>query len=203
MKKDYIPQGDAQLDSWEQNFITEQPLLAAALGLTPAEVDEVIARITAHRGKYNTAQTAKAAAKAAVSGNRSARKDTVGKTRLFVANLKTRTGYTAEIGNQLGVIGPNENVDWTTAKPTLKPVRDGQRIRVDWNKGQADGVVIFSRRLNIDKEFTLLGTDMEPPFYDERHNQTDGVAETREYYAYYLVGDQQRGQRSDVVSITV
>ena len=203
MKKDYIPDGDAQLDSWEQNFIEKLPTVAAALGLTPAEVDEVVARITAHCGKYNTAQAAKSAAKAAVSGARNSRKDTEGKTRLFVANLKTRPGYTTEIGNLLAVIGTNETVDWTTAKPTLKLVRDGQRIRVDWNKGQADGVAIFSRVANASSGFTLLGTDMEPPFYDERHNNVDGTPELREYLAFYLVGDEQRGQKSDTVSITV
>ena len=203
MKKDYIPRGDAQLDTWEHNFITELPVVATALGLTATEVAEVNDRIAAHRTKYSASQTAKAAAKAAVSSNKAARKDTVGKTRLFIANVKTRTGYTEAIGNQLGIIGANETVDWATAKPTLKLVRDGERIRVDWNKGQADGVAIYSRILKVETEFVLLGTDMEPPFYDERHNHTEGTAETREYYAYYLVGDQQRGQRSDVVSITV
>jgi hypothetical protein len=203
MKKDFIPDADAQFDSWEENFVTKLATHAAALGYTAAEVDAIVAEITGHRGKYTTAQAAKAAAKSAVDDARATRKTTEKDIRTFVKNLKTRPGYTTGIGNDLGVIGPNETVDWDTVKPTLKAVLDGDRIRIDWNKGQADGVIIFSKRLNFDGQFNPIGIDLEPPFYDDRDNANQGQPETREYYAIYLVKDQQRGLRSDTISIAV
>ncbi len=203
MKKDYIPAGDAQLDSWEENFITKLAAHAATLGYTTAEVDAIVAEITGHRGKYTTAQGAKAAAKAAVDDARTTRSTTVKSVRTFVNNLKTRPGYTTAIGNDLKVIGPNETVDWDTAKPTIKGGIDGNRVKLDWNKGQADGVIFFRKRVPYDGQFNPIGIDTEPPFYDDSDNANSGQAETREYYAMYLVKDEQRGLRSDVISVVV
>ncbi len=203
MKKDFIPDADAQFDSWEENFVTKLATHAAALGYTPDEVAAITGNIAGQRSKYATSQAAKAAAKAAVNDARVARKGTEKDIRTFVKNLKTRTGYTTGIGNDLLIIGPNETVDWDNMKPTLKATPDGDRIRIDWNKGPADGVIIYSKRINFDGQFNPIGIDLEPPFYDERSNANQNQSETREYYAIYLVKDEQRGLRSDTISIAV
>ncbi len=209
MKSDYIPNGDAQFDAWETNFVTKLTALAATLGLSPAEVTAITAAITTHHTTYNSVIAAKAAAKGAVTANRTTRSDTEDAVRLFVKNkIKASDSYTDAMGQQLGIIGSETTTDWSTAKPTIRAEVSGgsfpdiPQVIIHWDKKQADGIFIFSRR-GFDQNFEMIGTDSFPPYEDTRPRQNITQPEQRWYYAMYVVKDQMVGLPSDIVTAMI
>ncbi len=118
----------------------------------------------------------------------------------FIANLKTRTGYTDTMGQDLGVIGAVQPApDPQTTKPVIKAVTvAGGKVQVQWKKGVFDGI-----RIEVDRGsgWQFLDNDIKP-HYDDPTSPPPGAAVWK-YRAIYLMGDEQFGQWSDPVSIAV
>jgi hypothetical protein len=221
MKKDFLPRPDGDFDTWEENFITELVAVAAAVGLTPQQVQDITDKINAHRSLYATATTKKNQAQAATNTARLGRKETEGDIRPLVRQIKASPGYTVNIGQTLDIIGPDEVIDWDLAKPTLKVSYVGEAIKIEFNKSGSDGIKLKSKRGN-ETEFTFLAIDTESPYIDTRPklsasgstppipspgNPIPSAAaagpENREYEAYYMLGDEQVGLVSATVKITI
>ena len=221
MKKDYLALSDGDFDTWEENFNNQIGALAAAVGVDPAQVAAITTEIATHRSLYSAADAAKNAAQAAVGTARARRKTTTGMVRPLVRQIKAHPGYTENIGETLDIIGPDEGIDWDDEIPTLAVKLVGGNIVIEFNKKKSDGVKIYSKQGN-QTEFTFLALDTESPYVDNRPKLAASGAnpappnpgspsptpaaqgpENREYYAYYVVSDEQVGLLSATVKITL
>ena len=120
----------------------------------------------------------------------------------FIRNLKTRPGYGASIGQDLGVIGAEQPApDAQTTKPAIKAVLvTGGHVEIQWKKLGFTGV-----RIEVDRgngQWVFLAIDTEPHYLDTL-TPAPGTAAVWKYRAIYLLGDQPFGQWSDTATIAV
>ena len=120
----------------------------------------------------------------------------------FIRNLKTRPGYGASIGQDLGVIGAEQPApDAQTTKPAIKAVlATGGRVEIQWKKLGFTGV-----RIEVDRgngQWVFLAIDTEPHYLDTL-TPAPGTAAVWKYRVIYLQGDQPFGQWSDTATIAV
>lgn len=85
-------------------------------------------------------------------------------------------------------------------KPVITVTIEAGKIVIDFAKDGADGLAIYGR-LRGTTAWQKLGVDYEAPYYDTRPLAQAGVAEVREFMARGVVGDDEIGQDSDIVSI--
>jgi len=211
MKQDFIPRRDADLDTWEDQFTDELPNVAAALNLTTGQVTAITDKINAHRGLYTLSVSKKNAAQAAVDAARREQVSTVSDIRKIARLIKAQPTYTEELGKLLGIVGDEHVVDLSDAKPTLSVKLEGGNRVVKFNKDDSDGIRLYSR-VGGQGPFIFLAVDTESPYVDNRERfnngqptnpdgNTSAPTNVIEYQAYYILGDEQVGQASDIVSI--
>ncbi|MDA1015148.1 MAG: hypothetical protein O3A00_11935 [Planctomycetota bacterium] len=202
-KQDYIPNPDAGLVAWHDNFNTQVAALAATFGLVAADTAAVAATNTDLHAKFNTSQAAKATAQAKNTEKSAAFAAGISSSRALAKRIKTHPAYTAAFGQQLGIIGPEDTTDLTQAKPTHKllAVTPGS-VTIGFNKSVSSGVRLLSKR-GAETAFTFLAIDTESPYIDTRANLVVGVPESRQYQAQYLIGDEPVGNLSNALNVTV
>ena len=126
--------------------------------------------------------------------------------RLFdqVARIKLQPGYTAAIGDDLGIVGPDELPKDASATSTVKArALDGspnQVVELAFSKDGHEGVYIESRGNGGPWQF--LGIDSESPYTDNRPLQVPGAAETREYRLRYWDKGAPNGNFTPVIKVT-
>ncbi|MGL4553214.1 MAG: hypothetical protein ACRC33_18775 [Gemmataceae bacterium] len=201
-KQDFIPDADPAFLVWLQNYKTQLAAVAAAVGVTPAEVTAADADFTAVQTKINTLAAKKAEQQAATADKRATRLAVERRARALAQRIKNHPNFTAAVGEQLGVVGPEESTDLAAEKPTLvaRSVATGA-VTIGFNKSVSSGVRILSKR-GAEAGFTFLAIDTESPYVDNRPNLGAGP-ETRQYQAQYLDGDDPVGLLSDVLVVTV
>jgi hypothetical protein len=202
MKNDYLKLTEPELDLMENNFTLKFPNYFAGFGFTALEKTALLGVISDHRSAYGTMAAKKAEAKSAVETNHAKKILAEEAIRKAVKRMKSQPSYTAAIGKELMIVGAEFLVEWSKAKPTLKLKIDGKKVVVDFDKAHSDGVAIYCRRQG-ETDFSFLAIDTRPPYYDTHENSDKSKAEKREYYAFYIMNDEEVGQRSDVAIIAV
>lgn len=117
------------------------------------------------------------------------------------ARIKKHPGYTDAIGQDLDIIGAEQTVDTTHAKPVLKLELQAGKPNVKWTKGGFDGVEIWVDRGN--GTFAFLAIDTVPDYLDTAALPAPGLTALWKYKAIYRLNDAQVGEWSDVVSLAV
>jgi hypothetical protein len=200
--QDYVPSKDGDFLTWMNNYKTQVAALAATFGLTAGEVTAVETDFTSFNTKLNTLNTKKNEQQAAATDKQTTRKNVVTRARALGKRLKAHASYTATLGQQLGIIGPEDTTDLTNAKPTLQAISvNPGAVSIGFNKSISSGIRLLSKR-GAETAFTLLAVDTESPYIDTRANLAAGP-ETRLYQAQYITGDDPIGLLSDVLTITV
>jgi len=87
-------------------------------------------------------------------------------------------------------------------KPVLGIKTQAGRPTVTWAKGDADALEIWVDR-GDDPGFVLLAIDLKPDYPDPFPLPPLGTSALWKYRAIYRLGDEQVGQWSDVISVTV
>jgi len=123
-----------------------------------------------------------------------------GRFRELVRQIKANSAYTQEMGEDLGIVAPEDTTELTAPQLTAK-MEGGQPV-ISFVKSKSDGIRLYSKRSGEDA-FSFLAVDTRSPYTDSRPNLILGTPETREYYAYYIKNDEQVGSQSAVVSINV
>ena len=118
----------------------------------------------------------------------------------LVARIKAHPGYTEAIGQDLDIIGAEQTLDTTHAKPTLKLELSAGHPNVKWTKGGFDALEIWVDR---GTGFAYLAIDTVPDYLDTAPLPAPGASALWKYKAIYRLNDQQVGQWSDVVSLAV
>ena len=120
----------------------------------------------------------------------------------FVAHLKTLNNYTTAIGQDLWIVAASHAFDPTTLKPSLSiQIRAGHPV-ILWTKGKASAIEIWVDR-NDGNGFVFLIINTEPNTTDTSPLPAPGTSAVWNYKAIYRLHDEQVGQWSDVVSVTV
>jgi hypothetical protein len=199
---DYVPPKRSPRYQWYQNIstnvVTEGPKFGAAAGdatAVKALVDAIIAKMDLTD-----------AAQAAVDGARQIENSTetanLAELRRKIRNWKTLSGYPASGSEAVLKLKGSEVVfDPTTYKPVIKPSIEAGKIKIEFFKKGVDGIAVYSR-IRGTVAWHKIGTDTESPYFDTASLAVAGVPEVREYMARGMVGDDEVGLDSDIVSIS-
>lgn len=227
-KKDVIPDTEDGRKSWGENMMLKFPPLREQLGFSEDEQKALFDDIKMMIFVITACQSVNAEAKArtaykrqmfdgmATGGNALplplntlpaspaslVAPGVIARIRAAVQRMKASPGYTEAIGIQLQIVGEETGgLNTETAKPTFKGTALIDRVRLDWTKGDYDGVIIECRR-GDETAFTFLDKDFKSPFDDLRPNLVPGKPEVRRYRMIYLLDDAIVGTHSDEVAVT-
>lgn len=199
-KKYYLPRAIGELLIWLENLKAKIAVHGAALGLDPAQIADIQARVTTVTDKINTAKQSMETAKGDVADRDNAIKEFYAWLKPAVQVFKNSEEYTPEIGNDLGIVGSDDDFDADTFKTTLKLTNYMGYVQIDFVKSKTDGVKIYGR-LKGQADWTFLALDTRSPYIDNRPLSQAGVPETREYVAYGVIDDVQLPTPSEIYSI--
>lgn len=203
MKNDFIPRRDADINSLELNFIDHLDRLAKKLGLDPEEIAETKRIISGHSDSFFEMISRRADSKAATERHNLKRKEALDEIRRISRVIKSSKKYNSAIGEALGIVGPEiSNKDISVLKPELRARINADVVSILYRKQRTDGINIYSKR-GDETKFTFLAVNSRAPYNDSRPKLVKTNPEQREYYAYFLDIDEETGQRSDVLRVTI
>lgn len=107
--------------------------------------------------------------------------------RMIAARIKTDPGYTVAIGQDLGIV-PTPDTPGIDPPVLTGLALPGYNVEVGWQRKGHDGLRVRSQR-GTETTWTDLGTDMNPPFVDNRAPVVSGPPEERRYQAAYVDND--------------
>lgn len=204
MKKDYFPTKIDAQDTWFGTWLLNIAAFLASLLLPVTHADAVKLKINNCRTKFTDWKNAKAVALSKSNEYKDAIKDTLKDLRPYNQNLKTTVGYTESLGNTIGIEGPQDTFDPTTAKPEGEAVYEGGQVTVDFSMPRQVAILLITGKRGSETTFTTVATDTNPPYNDHRTNLDPTRPENREYIIQYMDGNNQLiGQQSDVIRVTV
>jgi hypothetical protein len=120
----------------------------------------------------------------------------------LAAQIKTNSNYTEAIGMDCWLIGSKQIIDPSTWKPVLSIQLQAGHPIILWTKGKAAALEIWVER-GVDSPFTRLTINTEPNTTDTWPLPAPGTSAMWKYKAIYLLHDEQVGQWSDVLSVSV
>ena len=120
----------------------------------------------------------------------------------LAAHIKTHKNYTSAIGQDLWLIGSSQVVDTSTWKPILTIQNQAGHPIIVWTKGQASAIEIWVDR-GDGHDFVLLTINTEPNTTDSSPLPAADASALWKYKAIYRLHDEQVGQWSDVISVSV
>lgn len=200
---DWMPKKRAERYLWWKNLHDHIEVEGPKFGLSPGEI---AATKTLAAGQITVMEDTDAA-KNALDGARATESAATAANepviRASARNWRTLPGYPAS-GSEgvLQLKGPESTFDPNTFKPVLKVSLVGGQIRVDFTKGECDGVAVYCR-LRGTMGWTRLGTDNFSPYYDTNPLSNPAVPEVREYMGRGVIDDVEIGLDSDIVSLTL
>ena len=102
--------------------------------------------------------------------------------------IKLHPNYTEAIGEDLGIIGSEQTIDWSGVHPILKAQVHAEGVELSFDKGKSHGAKIFSKRAS-ETSFTFLTSIMKSSYIDNRPKLDLDKSEKREYYVVYIYYD--------------
>lgn len=222
---DYVKKSDLDFVVQLNNFKAKLPSYMALFGIAQTTVDAVNADAAYFGFITSSADTAKDYSKSWTQQRNNARRGTGDvplsgfpipvdvstppaailpgvekRFRQLVKQIKSNANYTEAIGKDLGIVATQPIPELTA--PVLRVKQSGGKVNIGYTRGSSEGVRIYCKRAD-EANFTFLDVSTRSPYVDARPNVMDNVAETRQYYAYYIVDDGQVGTQSDTASISV
>jgi hypothetical protein len=122
----------------------------------------------------------------------------------LIQTIKSHTNYTTAIGEDLGIVGNEQDIDLDTYKPEGKVFALPGAVKLDFSKKGVDGQAVYSRPVGSTdpNAWVKLANDFHTPYLDGRPLAVAGKPELREYKLRALIGDEEVGQWSDVITVT-
>ncbi|MFC2092274.1 hypothetical protein ACFLSV_00100 [Bacteroidota bacterium] len=229
MKAPYLPKDDPGKAKWLKHFASKTPTYAAVLGITPAEQTSIendsamyeyivitvhpaykskVQDITAFKnmlrdGPLGTPTPPVPAALTLPATPTAVEQGIFKRVTKFVQRLKNHPNYTENMGEDLGIIGREMSFDKSELKPKLKGALDANRPKIIWKKGSfVDSIDLYvDRQLNNNYEY--LTNDSKKDYIDDYPMPSDVASIVYRYKGIYRIGDEQVGQFSDPITITV
>ncbi|MCE3278113.1 MAG: hypothetical protein K0S44_304 [Bacteroidetes bacterium] len=226
-KTGYLPRTDADRAIWMNNFANKIATYAPSVGITPAEVTSVnndkayfqfivnmhdvykqtLNNITAYKNLLRKAvaqQHLGALPTAPVLGTAPAAvpEGIFDRVSKLAQRIKASVNYTEAMGQDLGIIAPEVNIDLTSLQPELRVKLDAGRPFIKATKGIADAIDLFVNR-NDGNNFISLGRLLKPEFIDTTNLPSTTPLAEWEYKAMYVIGNDNVGVMSPTVSVVV
>jgi hypothetical protein len=226
MKGPFIPDGDQAKADMLDNFALKLPIYAAILGVTPAEVTSV----TNDAAMFNytmDAQEAFKTHKQNVSNYKNALRDgpdsapgafpvapplapapalvndgVFNRISNLAVRMKRHPAYKEAMGEDMGIVGDEQVIDIPNLKPVLTSRLDVGRPLIVWKKSHADSLDIYVDRKD-GLGFVYLANDSQPDYLDTFPVPAGVTTAVWDYKAVYKIGDDQVGQFSEPIQVTV
>lgn len=226
MAKDYVPAEDRGKADFLDNLAVKIGGYATLLGVTPAEVASVQADATMFNYILDMQEAYKTFKQNLTRFKNMLRdgdpdllgpfpvspvlpappplvtKNIFRRTRELVARIKAASAYNNAIGEDLGIVGDDQAPTILSLKPQLKSRLDAGRPLIIWTKGPAEGIDIYVDRQD-GAGFVFLATDTKPDYLDTVALPAGVDSAVYEYKAIYRIDDEQTGQFSDPIRVTV
>jgi hypothetical protein len=121
-------------------------------------------------------------------------------TRMLVERIKNHTGFTAAIGEDLGIISPPAGA--VPTEPTISAAAETDfAVRISFAMEGFPMLEIQSKR-GSESDFSVLAFDTSSPYVDTRAPLVAGTPEVRQYRARFIQDDAPVGGWSLTVSAT-
>jgi hypothetical protein len=198
----YFPYTIPNRRSWFANYKQKITLHGASLGMLPAEITAECDLCDAAIDAIDVADAAKATVRLKNKEQNDTIKASIGTLRKDIRQHKADNGYTGGIGADLGVIGPEIDIDILNVKTIVKAAKKFQGVDLKFTLQHCDGGNIYSKRKS-DSDFRLLKYVARPHTVDTRANETPGEPEERQYLVVLVINDEEVGLPSDIVTIKV
>jgi hypothetical protein len=197
-KDDYVPSREPEQIPWAATLKAKIAVHGPTLALTAADITIIQGNCDTVRDSIQDFNQATQVYQAAANTKNAAKNPAIKSIREFAQRIKKHAAYTATIGEELGIIGDEQTIDVANSKPELKhaKVPSGHEFKFNLKKF-FDGVNIY-KKLPSAAAFTFLARDTSSPYID-----TAPAENGTQYYAYYVSGDTEVGQRSDVFILSV
>ncbi len=128
--------------------------------------------------------------------------DIFGRVSNLVQVIKRNPAYTEAMGQDLGIIGSDTAFSTLSViKPTLNVEIKSGHPYISWKKGQSNAMKLMVDRGNGTFEFLTVST--RPNYTDSFALPAMGLAALWKYMGIYLVNDEETGDWSDAIQITV
>ncbi len=199
---DYIPNNEGDYGDWLQNLWTKLPTHGPALGMTSEQISALRGLIGDQQALHTETETSRAHATAMEAQERSGKETLNADLRARVRHWKTVAGWSQMVGEDLKLIGVAAELDLENYKPEIAAKIVGGEIRITFKKKGVDGVNVYCR-LRGTSAWRKLAFDSSSPYVDTEPLANPTVPETREYKAMGVVKDEEIGQPSDIVSVTL
>jgi len=223
-KSPFLPKDEPGKRKWLTNFSAKLPTYAATVGVTATEFTQAAADAAffnyicdAHNQHTKTTRDWTAFKQAAASGSALGTLPTTpalpaappavppnifGRNSALAARIKKHPNYTEAMGQDLGIIGAEQTVDYTSLKPGLQTTLQAGHPIISWRKQGMDSLELWVDR-GDGKGFVFLAIDTVPGYTDTAALPAPGASAVWKYKGIYRETDAQVGQWSDVVSIPV
>jgi hypothetical protein len=223
-----IPQSETELLLWTRSFLAKFPTEAPSLGFTAEEIDAVkedlaallfllelipqyrtrMQELTAYKnllkdGPPGMSASAMPSFAAPSPPPKEVAPGIIPRLEDVVARARKHPRCTEAVQRGLGIAIP------TSSAPSLVGVvapkartasMPGSEVRIEFVRGDSDGVLVESRR-GAEAEWKPLAVDRFSPYVDTRPPLRPGQPEKREYRLRYLDEDDPVGPHSDVIVV--
>jgi hypothetical protein len=225
--KTFIPSADKDKAVWLKNFANKIGVYQPTLGLTAAEVASVQSDSAIFTYTIDMVEVYKNESQKRVSFKNILGHGEIGtplpvfpanptltvppalvaagifkRLAKLVQKIKNSASYNDSIGQDLGIIAPEGSIDTLAMKPDLKGALDAGRPLIKWKKKNASSIDIYVDRKD-GKGFIFLANDSQPDYLDTFELPAAQTSAVWDYRGIYRIGDEQVGDFSEGISITV
>jgi hypothetical protein len=199
----YLPRSDSSLLIWLGNFQNTLPAQAKALSINSAEIKDALDGAKALSAAIQVDEQKRAEWQSAVAYSADLKNQTLPEIQRIIDRLRVAPGFTDEHAKALMAVPPRpQTLAATTHKPVIRASFAGGKVRLQWTRGSLDGIHVYARKQG-ETAWQLLGRDNRPPYDDPRPLPPNTPVEVREYRVIGVVADEEVGQPSDIVTVTL
>lgn len=123
-KQDFIPNPAADFLTFHDQLKTVATSIGATLDIVAGDLTVLGNDNTAAHAKVATATAASAAAQQATADKPTTRRAVEGRVRALARRLKGHANYTEALGQQLGIIGPEDSTDLSGNVGEFPPIHE-------------------------------------------------------------------------------
>ncbi len=201
MSQTIIPDSHTNRLDFLKNLKVQIAANAAAAGLDAATVTGYSAILDPLIAKYQTLVDAELALATANADAAQAFNQGQKQLQSMINELKNNTKVTDGMRTEMGIATISGTHTPNLIKPRIKASAQAGHVSITGSKDYAELVNIYLRVVGA-AEWTLIGVRRKKfPFEDQTPLKTAGVPEQREYEARGVMGDNEVGQPSDIVSV--
>lgn len=228
MASSYLPRTEAGQMQWLNNFATKLPNYKERLGLTDDVLKECVhdaenyAYMIGGMEKFRKFTLQITAQKKLLSNGSKGPNTTgamtpappspvlphplvpniFGRIGKLVQSIKSSKSYDIPMGKDLGIIVEETTKSFTELKPVLTYNMKAGRPNIKWKKKGMQGINFYVDR-GDGKGYQFVATDINPDFLDTHPLPPAGQAAIWKYKAIYIDRDEEVGQMSDELSVSV